>query len=434
MTTSDRIAHVRARQILDSRGRPTVEADVWLASGVFGRASVPSGASTGRHEAVELRDGDPAHWGGLGVGRAVRHVQEEIAPALQGEPAAEQAALDARLVALDGTPNKSRLGANALLAVSLASCRAAAAARGLPLYRHIADLAGVARPTVPLPMINIISGGLHAGGQIDLQDFLVVPLRARSFAEALEDAAAVHRAVGERVRAAGEPLLVADEGGWGPRLASNEAALGWLVEGMEAAGLRPGEDAAIALDVAATHFYQQDGTYRLAREGRALPAAAMMELLAGWVQRYPIVSIEDGLAEDDWEGWHALTDRLGGSVQVLGDDLFTTNPGRLARGIGGGVANAVLVKVNQIGTLSEALGVVSQAQAAGYRTVISARSGETEDSFLADLAVGCAGGQIKVGSVTRSSRLAKWNQLLRLEEELGEVAYVGPAAIGRPRP
>ncbi|MCL4465381.1 MAG: phosphopyruvate hydratase [Chloroflexi bacterium] len=432
MASDTTIAGVRARQILDSRGRPTVEADVYLASGAWGRASVPSGASTGAHEAVELRDGDPNHYAGLGVRRAVGNVQQVLAKAVRGLDAANQRALDGRLLEADGTPNKSRLGANALLAVSLAACRAAAAGRDLPLYRHIADLAGVPRATLPLPMVNIISGGLHAGQQIDLQDFLVVPLRARSFSEALADAAAVHRTVGELVKKAGEPQLVADEGGWGPRLASNEAALEWLVAALEIAGLRPGVDAAIAVDVAATHFFdpQRQG-YELHSEGRALSSHEMADLLATWVERYPIVSLEDGLAEDDWQGWRELTARLGGRVQLLGDDLFTTNPQRLQRGLREGTANAILVKANQIGTLSETLAVVSQAQTAGYRTVISARSGETEDSFLADLAVGCAGGQIKVGSVTRSSRLAKWNQLLRLEEELGSAAYLGAAALGR---
>jgi enolase len=421
---------VKAREVLDSRGRPTVEADVYLDGGAMGRASVPSGASTGAHEAVELRDGDPARYGGLGVLRAVANVNETLAPGVRGLDAVDQAALDARLRELDGTENKGRLGANALLAVSLAAARAAAQARALPLCRHIADLAGVARPTVPLPMVNIISGGLHAGAQIDLQDFLMIPLRPTSFAEALERTAAVHRVVGERLRREGFPFLVADEGGWGPALASNEEALSWLVEGMEAAGVRPGEDAVIAVDVASTHFYDPGtGSYRLRRENRALGSAEMVEQLVAWASQYPIVSLEDGLAEDDWEGWKILSERLGGRVQLLGDDLFTTNLARLERGIAGGIANAVLVKVNQIGTLSESLAVVRRAQAAGYRTVISARSGETEDAFLSDLAVGCAGGQIKVGSVTRSSRLAKWNQLLRIEEDLGSEAYVGRAGL-----
>ncbi|MHB1004911.1 MAG: phosphopyruvate hydratase [Chloroflexota bacterium] len=427
-----RIAAVKAREILDSRGRPTVEADVTLAGGAFGRASVPSGASTGAHEAVELRDGDPGHYGGLGVRRAVANVNEALGPGVRGLDAVDQHALDDRLRALDGTADKGRFGANAILAVSLAASRAAAAARALPLYRHIADLAGVNHPTLPLPMVNIISGGLHAGAQLDMQDFLVVPLGATSFAEALERAAAVHRLVGERVRAAGFPFLIADEGGWGPALAGNEEALRWLTEGIQAAGLRPGVDAAIAVDVASTHFYDAaSGTYHLRREGKALTAAEMVERLVAWVAEYPIVSVEDGLAEDDWEGWRLLSERLGARMQVLGDDLFTTNLERLERGIEGGIANAVLVKVNQIGTLSEALAVVRRAQAAGYKTVISARSGETEDAFLADLAVGCGGGQIKVGSVTRSSRLAKWNQLLRIEEELGADAYVGARALDR---
>lgn len=428
-----RIVAIKAREVLDSRGRPTVEADVCLAGGAFGRASVPSGASTGAHEAVELRDAEREWYGGLGVRRAVAHVNEIICPALRGFDAADQAALDASLCELDGTPNKSHLGANALLAVSLAACRAAANAAGLPLYRHIANLAGVTRPTVPLPMINIISGGLHAGGQIDMQDFLIIPLKPATFAEALERAAAVHAAVGARVRAEGRPLLVADEGGWGPALATNEEALAWMMEAMAEAGIQPGKDAAIAIDVASTHFYDpREGVYRLKRERLALSTSEMVEQLVAWSERYPIVSLEDGLAEDDWEGWRLLTQRLGDRAQLLGDDLFTTNMERLRRGISEGVANAVLVKVNQIGTLSEALAVVREAQAAGYRTVISARSGETEDTFLADLAVGCAGGQIKVGSVSRSERLAKWNQLLRIEEELGPGAYAGARGLERP--
>jgi enolase len=422
-----RIGRVRGREILDSRGRPTVEADVVLVDRAVGRASVPSGASTGRHEAVELRDGDPKRYAGLGVRAAVSHVNDVLGPAVMGLDATDQHALDARLVELDGTPNKGRLGANALLAVSLAACRAAAVARHVPLYRHIADLAGIQRPLLPLPMVNIISGGLHAGGQIDIQDVLVVPIGASSFAEALEQVAAIYRAVGEHVRAAGHPPLVADEGGWAPRLTRNEDALEWVSDAIRTVGA----DTALAVDIAASHFFATDASrYRLRADGRDLSSDEMVTLLAGWVDRYPLVSVEDGLAEDDWSGWKRLTQVLGNRLQLLGDDLFTTSPARLRRGIGEQVANAVLVKVNQIGTLSEALEVVSLARAAGYRTVVSARSGETEDDFLADLAVGSAAGQIKVGSVTRSSRLAKWNQLLRIEEELGPDAYVGANALG----
>lgn len=403
-----------------------MEADVRLAGGALGRASVPSGVSTGKHEAVELRDGDPSRYEGRGVRRAVRHVGTVLSAAVKGMDAADQAALDARLIEADGTPDKSHLGANAILAVSLAACRAAALAEGLPLYRHIARLAGVAEVSIPLPMVNIMSGGLHAGVQIDFQDFLVVPLRAESFARALEDVSAVFAAFGRRLVAAGHPPLVADEGGWAPPLRGNGEALDWMVAAMEEAGLRPGVDAAIAVDVASSRFYDaRSGEYRWEREGRALSTEAMIEQLAAWADHYPLVSLEDGLAEDDWDGWEQLTARLGHRLQVLGDDLLATNPTRLADGIARRAANAVLVKVNQVGTLSEALGVVGAAKASGWRTVISARSGETEDSFLADLAVGCAGGQIKVGSVTRSSRLAKWNQLLRIEEELGSGAYVG---------
>ncbi|MDP9370962.1 MAG: phosphopyruvate hydratase [Chloroflexota bacterium] len=428
-----RIRQARGREILDSRGRPTVEADVILGDGTVGRASVPSGASTGRHEAVELRDGDRGRYGGFGVRRAVAHVNEELAPAVAGLDAGDQRAVDARLIERDGTPDKGRLGANAILAVSLAACRAAAAARGRPLYRHIAGLAGVERPTIPLPMVNIISGGLHAGGQLDIQDVLVIPTGARSFAEALERVSAIHAAVGARVRAEGHQPLVADEGGWAPRLPRNEDALAWTQEALGAAGLTAGADVALAVDVAASHFHEPgSATYRLRADDRLLGADQLTQLLAGWAERYAVVSLEDGLAEDDWDGWRRLTAALGACLQLLGDDIFTTNPARLERGIREGIANAVLVKPNQIGTLTETLDVIRRARAAGYRTVVSARSGETEDSFLADLAAGSAAGQIKVGSVTRSSRLAKWNQLLRIEEELGPDAYVGAAALAPP--
>lgn len=362
--------------------------------------------------------------------RAVQHVDDVIGPALVGVDAADQRGLDARLVELDGTPNKGRLGANALLAVSLAACRATTASRRVPLYRRIADLAGVERPTIPLPMVNIVSGGLHAGAQIDIQDVLAVPTGAHSFAEALEQVSAIYLAVGARARAAGNRPLVADEGGWAPRLEGNGDALRWVADAISETGV----DAAIAVDVAATHFFRGgEPGYCLEAEDRLLDAAGMVHLLASWADRYPIVSLEDGLAEDDWSGWALLTETLGARLQILGDDLFTTNPGRLRRGIQANVANAVLVKVNQIGTLSEALDVVDLARAAGYRTVVSARSGETEDAFLADLAVGTAAGQIKVGSLARSERLAKWNQLLRIEEELGPEAYAGRAALDSDR-
>lgn len=423
------ITSIRGREILDSRGRPTVEADVVLADGTVGRASVPSGASTGRHEAVELRDGDPRRYRGLGVRTAVASIDVDIRTAVVGLDAADQHALDRRLVELDGSPGKRRLGANALLAVSLAACRAAAESRRIPLYRHIADLAGVEQPMLPVPMVNMISGGLHAGAQIDIQDVLVIPTHADSFAEALEQACAVHSTLGDRVRASGNQPLVADEGGWAPRLSRNEDALAWVAEAMESSNV----EGVPAIDIASTHFFSsEDGMYRLRADDRVLDAAGMVKLLTHWTETYRVASLEDGTAEDDWDGWTLLTETLGSRVQILGDDLFTTNPVRLKRGIEGGIANAVLVKPNQIGTLWETLEVIRLAKTAGYRTVVSARSGETEDAFLADLAVGSAAGQIKVGSVTRSSRLSKWNQLLRIEEEIGIEWYPGFAAVERP--
>jgi enolase 1/2/3 len=422
-----RIEGVDAREILDSRGRPTVEADVRLADGSVGRASVPSGASTGRHEAVELRDGDPHRYRGLGVRRAVDHVRTLIGPAVVGLRADEQDRIDGRLIELDGTPDKARLGANATLAVSLAACRAAAGSRRTALYRHIADLAG-GSPTVPLPMINVVSGGLHAGRQLDVQDVLVVPIAAASFAEALATVAAIHVRLGEMVVAAGQPPLLADEGGWAPRLGSNREALDWVVGAMRDEGV----DARIALDVAASQLLDPaTGEYLLAAEGRRLTPADLVTELTDLATAYPVVSIEDGLAEDAWADWAELTRRARG-IQLVGDDLFVTNADRLRRGIEAGAANAILVKPNQAGTLSETLEVIRLARESGYRTIVSARSGETEDSFLADLAVGSAAGQIKVGSVARSERLAKWNQLLRIEAELGTEAYVGAGALAHP--
>jgi enolase len=424
-----RIVSVTGREILDSRGRPTVEADVILANGAMGRASVPSGVSTGRHEAVELRDGNPARYRGLGVLRAVENLTGEIAAAVRGLRADDQRSLDDTVIAIDGSPHKARLGANAALAVSLAACRAAAVGRGVPLYRHIADLADT-RPSIPLPMVNIISGGLHAGRQVDIQDVLAIPLAAVSFREALETVVAIHNRVGDMVRAAGYPPLVADEGGWGPPLGSDREAIEWVARAI----LDEGVSAGIALDIAASHFFDREASvYRLASASGTLSSVQMVSVLAEWVREFPIVSVEDGLAEDDWAGWMALTSDLA-SVQLVGDDLFVTDSRRLEEGIARGVANAVLVKPNQVGTLSEALDVVAAARRHGYGVVVSARSGETEDSFLADLAVGTGAGQIKVGSVTRSSRLAKWNQLLRIEEELGPAAYVGAAALaGQPK-
>jgi enolase len=424
MPPPETIVRVHARQVLDSRGNPTVEVEVHCQDGSLGRAIVPSGASTGRHEAVELRDGDPAHFGGKGVRRAVAHVNDTIATRLLGLPVMEQVGIDRTLCELDGTPDKSRLGANAILGVSLACAHAAAAVRSLPLWRH---LASESPAMMPLPMVNLISGGLHAGGNLDFQDFLLLAIGARSFSEALEMTVHVYRALGATLsRHGSEGVLVGDEGGFGPRLRSNEEAVCLILEAIEAAGYQPGRDAALALDVASAHFRHDDCYQLRATEGTALDAAGMVDLLRRWTADYPILSIEDGMAEDDWDGWQMLTTALGRHVQLIGDDLFATNAERLRRGIAAGAANAVLVKPNQIGTLTETLEVVRMAREAGYRTILSARSGETEDSTLADLAVATGAGQIKIGSVARSERLAKYNQLLRIEEQLGpEAPFAG---------
>jgi enolase len=415
---SDPAAIVRAlaREILDSRGNPTVEVDVHCHGGAWGRASVPSGASTGRHEAVELRDDDPARYGGKGVRRAVMNVHEQLAPRLVGLSVTDQEGIDRLLCELDGTPNKSRLGANAILGVSLACAHAAAAVRQLPLWR---SLAPEGRARLPMPMVNLISGGLHAGGNLDLQDFLLLPLGAGSCSEALEMTGNVYRALSGVLQRHGfEGVLVGDEGGFGPRLQSNEQAIELILEAIARAGYRPGEQAALALDVASSHFYRE-GRYHLNEDrGRSLSSEELVALLERWTHDYPILSIEDGMAEDDWDGWRQLTAALGRRVQLIGDDLFVTNPERLKRGMAEKVANSVLVKVNQIGTLTETLEVIRLARQAAYRPVISARSGETEDSTLADLAVASGAGQIKIGSVARSERLAKYNQLLRIEELL----------------
>ncbi len=414
------IRAIHAREVLDSRGRPTLEVEV-TCDGGFGRAIIPSGASTGKHEAVELRDGDPARYGGRGVRQAVANVCQVIAPSLIGQPVTGQSEIDRVMIELDGTPNKSRLGANAILGVSLACAHAAATNRGVPLWRYL-DPDGRAR--MPLPMVNMISGGLHAGGNLDFQDFLLMPVGAGGYSQALEMSVAVYRALGEVLTSAGfEGVLVGDEGGFGPRLHSNEQAIEMVLRAIERAGLKPGTDAVLALDVASTHFFR-DGRYHLRENGGlVLSAGEMIERLARWVTDYPIVSIEDGLAEDDWEGWRQLTAALGQRVQLIGDDLFATNPLRLKQGIDTQAANAVLVKVNQIGTLTETLQVVRMAREAGFRAVISARSGETEDATLADLAVASGAGQIKIGSVARSERLAKYNQLLRIEEQMGTPAF-----------
>ena len=433
MTAEFNIARIHAREVLDSRGNPTVEVEVTLNGGGFGRAIVPSGASTGRHEALELRDGDPKRYGGRGVLRAVRNVNGVIGPDIVGNgvDARDQATLDGKLRALDGTPDKSSLGANAILGVSLGAAHAAADGLREPLYRYLGD---GRTPLLPLPMVNIISGGQHSNWSLDLQDFLAIPVGATSYGQALEWCGAVYRGMRSLLEQRGIlPGGVADEGGFGPALPANRDALELMMDACDLAGLKPGvkEDVAFGLDVAATEFFRE-GRYRLQQEGRDLTTGEMVEMLAGWADAYPIVSIEDGLAEDDWEGWQALNARVGDRVQLIGDDLFTTNPLRLRMGIERRAANAILVKPNQIGTLTETLEVVSTAQAAGFLPVISARSGETEDSTIADLAVGTAAGQIKIGSVTRSERLAKYNRLLRIEDELGPGGlYAGRGVLER---
>ncbi len=418
------IAAVRAREVLDSRGNPTVEVDVHLDGGALGRAIVPSGASTGRHEAIELRDGDPARYEGKGVRRAVAGVNTIIAPAVCGSAdAADQPALDEFLCELDGTANKSRLGANAILGVSLAAAHAAAAAAGQPLYRY---LGGSDAATMPVPMVNIISGGRHAAAGLDMQDFLAIPIGAETYGDALRMVVDVYRAVGRVLSQMGPYAYgVADEGGYGPPLPCHEDALGILYDATRLAGYRCARDGdiAIGMDVAATEFIGGDGNYLLRAEGRSFTSTELADLLAHWCVTYPIISIEDGLSEDDWGGWEYLTQQMGASTQLIGDDLFTTNPGRLAQGADAGIANAVLIKLNQIGTLTETLETVRLAQQRGYLPVISARSGETEDTTIADLAVATGAGQIKIGSITRSERLAKYNRLLRIEEELGERAH-----------
>ena len=422
------IANIHAREILDSRGNPTVEVDVTLAGGAMGRAAVPSGASTGAHEAVELRDGDAGRYGGKGVLKAVEAVNGELFDALSGFDATDQEAIDRTMVGLDGTPDKSRLGANAILGVSLAVAKAAAAAKGLPLYRYIG---GTSARDLPVPMMNVINGGAHANNRLDVQEFMIVPLGAPSFAEALRMGAEVFHALRARLDDAGHSTAVGDEGGFAPDLTSADAALGEIVKAIESAGFRPGEEVSLALDAAASEFYRH-GKYTLEGEGKSFDAAgltAWFEELAG---RYPIVSIEDGMAEDDWDGWAALTAALGDRVQLVGDDIFVTDAARLAQGVARGVANAILIKVNQIGTLSETLETMSQARRAGYAAVMSHRSGETEDATIADLAVATNCGQIKTGSLSRSDRMAKYNQLLRIEEALGAGArYAGAAAFPR---
>jgi enolase len=423
------ITAIRAREILDSRGNPTVEVEVELAGGAIGRAAVPSGASTGSREALERRDGDPTRYLGKGVKKAVEAVQGEITDLLSGRDATEQVAIDTALCRLDGTADKRRLGANAILGASLAVAKAAAAQLGLPLYRY---LGGVGARVLPVPLMNVINGGAHADNPIDIQEFMIAPVGAPSFAEALRIGAEVFHALKKALKEAGHDTNVGDEGGFAPKLGSAEEALGFLAKAVEKAGYRPGEEVVFALDCAASEFFA-DGRYRLAGEGKVFDAAGMVDYLEGLVARFPIVSIEDGMAEGDWAGWKLLTDRLGGKVQLVGDDLFVTNPAILAEGIRKGVANAILVKVNQIGTLSETLDAVDLATRNGYRAIVSHRSGETEDTTIADLAVATNCGQIKTGALSRSDRLAKYNQLLRIEEALGPAArYAGRAALGRP--
>ncbi|MGR0187148.1 phosphopyruvate hydratase [Azospirillum aestuarii] len=409
------ITEIHAREILDSRGNPTVEVDVLLESGAFGRAAVPSGASTGAHEAVELRDGDKGRYGGKGVLKAVESVNGEIYDAIAGLDGSNQRALDLAMIELDGTPNKSRLGANAILGVSLAVAKASAEEAALPLFRYVG---GAFANLLPVPMMNIINGGAHADNPIDIQEFMVMPVGAESAAEAIRMGSEIFQALKKKLKDAGHNTNVGDEGGFAPNLASTEDALGFVMKAIEAAGYKPGDDVMLAIDAASTEFFK-NGKYELAGEGKSLAPEQMVAYWADLVGRYPIISIEDGMAEDDWEGWKALTDAIGSKVQLVGDDLFVTNPVRLADGIRKGVGNSILVKVNQIGTLSETLEAVDMAHKAGYTAVLSHRSGETEDSTIADLAVATNCGQIKTGSLSRSDRLAKYNQLIRIEEMLG---------------
>lgn len=414
------IERIHARQILDSRGNPTVEVDVELGGGAHGRAAVPSGASTGEFEATELRDGGEA-WGGKGVSRAVANVDGEIASALIGMDAADQEACDRALIELDGTPNKSRLGANAILGVSLAVAQAQAAQEEMPLWRYLGGAAGAGSAVLPVPMMNVLNGGAHADNKVDFQEFMIVPCGAQCFSACLRMGAEVFHALKGTLHERGLGTAVGDEGGFAPDLSSNEEALKMLVAGIEAAGYRPGEDVAIALDPATSEFYR-DGAYVLEHEGRSLSAAELTDYWADLAGRYPIVSIEDGMDEEDWDGWRVLTERLGSSVQLVGDDIFVTNTARLRRGIDSGVGNSILIKVNQIGTLTETLQAVAMAREAGYTAVMSHRSGETEDVTIADLAVATGCGQIKTGAPSRSDRVAKYNQLLRIEEQLGAAA------------
>src|SRR6266496_1285207 len=424
--TMSAIVDVIAREILDSRGNPTIEADVVLESGVSGRAAVPSGASTGSKEAIELRDGDTARYFGKGVMKAVENVNTEICEAIIGLDASEQSFIDKTMIELDGTENKARLGANAMLAVSCAVAKAAADESSLPLYRY---LGGAGQMQLPVPQMNVINGGAHANNKIDVQEFMLVPLGAPSFREALRYGAEVFHTLKKIIDAKGMPTTVGDEGGFAPNLPSNESALQLLVEAIDKAGYSPGTDIAIGIDCAANEFWK-DGKYQLASEGLSLTSQQFVDILATWCDKYPIISVEDGMSEYDWDGWKLLTDRLGKKVQIVGDDIFVTNTRIIKQGIAKGIANSVLVKINQIGTLTETFAAITMANRAGYTTVISHRSGETEDSMIADIAVGMNTGQIKTESLSRSDRMAKYNQLLRIEEDLGEAAdYPGRAAF-----
>ncbi len=420
------IADIIAREILDSRGNPTVECDVILSSGAWGRAAVPSGASTGEHEAVELRDGDAGRYLGKGVRNAVKNIHEVIAPRLVGDDASEQEHIDALLLELDGTPNKANLGANAILAVSLACARAAADGFGLPLYRYIG---GARASTLPVPMMNIINGGSHADNSVDFQEFMVMPVGAATLAESVRCGAEIFHALKKELKKDGHITAVGDEGGFAPNLTSNRAALEFITRAVEAAGYTPGDDVVYALDVAASEFYE-GGEYELDGEGRTLSANELIGFYAELTNDFPIVSIEDGLDENDWDGWKTLTERLGESVQLVGDDLFVTNVDRLSRGIESGVGNSILIKVNQIGTLTETLAAIDLAHRHGYTSVISHRSGETSDTVIAQLAVAVGSGQIKTGSLSRSDRVAKYNELIRIEQDLGDMAkYPGRHAL-----
>jgi enolase len=420
------IVDIVGREILDSRGNPTVECDVLLESGVMGRAAVPSGASTGSREAIELRDGDKSRYLGKGVLKAVEHINTEISEAVLGLDASEQAFLDRTLIDLDGTDNKSRLGANATLAVSMAVARAAAEEAGLPLYRYFG---GSGAMQMPVPMMNVINGGAHANNNLDLQEFMIIPVGAPSFREAVRYGAEVFHALKQILQDKGMSTAVGDEGGFAPSVANHEAAIQLILEAIDKAGFEAGGQIALGLDCAASEFYK-DGKYVLAGEGLSLDATEWTNMLATWADKYPIISIEDGMAEGDWDGWKVLTERLGKSVQIVGDDLFVTNTKILKEGIDKGIANSILIKINQIGTLTETFAAIEMAKRAGYTAVISHRSGETEDSTIADIAVGTNAGQIKTGSLSRSDRIAKYNQLLRIEEDLGEIAtYPGRAAF-----